>query len=74
MLYHYGLNTVWRDGLEWHQRYSGRPSVRIKAIGEANRTGTKVHFMPDDAFLKKVSFDILSARLREIAFGARFTY
>ncbi len=63
--------TVWRDGLEWHQRYSrGVPQCELKAIGEANRTGTKVHFMPDDAIFEErdFSFDILSARLREIAF------
>jgi DNA gyrase subunit B len=63
--------TVWRDGLEWHQRYSrGVPQCELKAIGEANRTGTKVHFMPDDAIFEERDFsvDILSARLREIAF------
>lgn len=48
----------------------GRPQCELKAIGEANRTGTKVHFMPDDAIFEErdFSFDILSARLREIAF------
>ena len=63
--------TVWRDGLEWHQRYSrGVPQCELKAIGESDRTGTKVHFMPDDAIFEErdFSFDILSARLREIAF------
>jgi len=63
--------TVWRDGIEWHQRYSrGVPQSELKAVGKAERTGTKVHFMPDDAIFEErdFSFDVLSARLREIAF------
>jgi len=63
--------TVWRDGIEWHQRYSrGVPESELKAVGKAERTGTKVHFMPDDAIFEErdFSFDVLSARLREIAF------
>lgn len=63
--------TVWRDGIEWHQRYSrGVPQSELKAVDKAERTGTKVHFMPDDAIFEErdFSFDVLSARLREIAF------
>lgn len=62
---------IWRDGMEWHQRYSrGVPQCELTPVGKADRTGTKVHFLPDDTIFeeKDFSFDVLSSRLREIAF------
>ncbi|HEY4599848.1 MAG TPA: DNA topoisomerase (ATP-hydrolyzing) subunit B [Cerasibacillus sp.] len=43
----------------------------LKVIGETDKTGTKVHFKPDpDIFTETLvyEFDILSQRLRELAF------
>lgn len=62
---------VYRDGKIWFQEYEcGKPLAPVKAIGESTETGTEVHFLPDDSiFITSVyDFDILSARLRELAF------
>ncbi len=62
---------VKRDGKTHTQKYAyGKPLCNVKVIGEADGTGTKVTFLADDAIFEKVeySFDILSSRLRELAF------
>jgi len=62
---------VYRDGKIWLQEYEcGKPLAPVKAIGESTETGTEVHFLPDNSiFITSVyDFDILSARLRELAF------
>ena len=62
---------VYRDGKIWLQEYEcGKPVAPVKAIGESTETGTEVHFLPDNSiFITSVyDFDILSARLRELAF------
>ncbi len=62
---------VYRDGKIWLQEYEcGKPVAPVKAIGESTQTGTEVHFLPDDSiFITSVyDFEILSARLRELAF------
>ncbi len=62
---------VHRDGKVWVQEYSiGRPQYDAKVIGETDVTGTIVTFKPDtDIFLTTTyKYDILSARLRELAF------
>lgn len=63
--------TVWRNGREWCQRYErGIPQRPLEPAGDTERTGTKVHFMPDRDIFEAVDFswEILSARLRELAF------
>jgi len=61
-----------RDGTIYHQEYEkGRPATKLKKIGKSKKTGTRVTFKPDrEVFEQKVqfSFDILSNRLRELAF------
>ena len=63
---------VKRDGSAYFQEYEkGRPASKLKTVGKAKKTGTRVTFKPDreifgDKF--KFSFDILSNRLRELAF------
>ncbi|WP_163707474.1 DNA topoisomerase (ATP-hydrolyzing) subunit B [Mangrovibacterium lignilyticum] len=63
--------TVHREGKIWEQEFSiGKPLAPAKVIGETDKTGTIVTFKPDDSiFLTTVyKYEILSARLRELAF------
>ena len=62
---------VRREGKIWQQMYKrGKPEGKVKSIGEAKKTGTKITFLPDSQiFTESVfSFDILAKRLRELAF------
>jgi DNA gyrase subunit B len=62
---------VKRDGKVHHQRYErGKTASKLTVIGKSNSTGTKVTFKPDKTIFDKVdfSYDILSQRLRELAF------
>jgi len=62
---------VKRDGKIWVQKYEyGKPVTELKAVGDTNETGTKIRFKPDKTILEEneFSFDILSSRLRELAF------
>ena len=60
-----------REGKTWYQEYrEGDPVFPLKAIGVSDRTGTKVTFKPDPKIFKgtEFSFEILSQRLRELAY------
>ncbi len=62
---------VARDGHLYRQRFQrGVPDAPVKKAGNRKSTGTKVTFMPDGEIFKKrkFSFEILSERLRELAF------
>ncbi|UCE02330.1 MAG: DNA topoisomerase (ATP-hydrolyzing) subunit B [Candidatus Latescibacterota bacterium] len=62
---------VHRDGNIWTQRYErGIPTAELQKCGATERTGTKVVFQPDAKIFDSVefSFDVLSKRLRELAF------
>jgi DNA gyrase subunit B len=62
---------VKRDGKIYHQRYErGKTASKLTVIGKSNSTGTKVTFKPDRTIFAKIdfSYDILSQRLRELAF------
>ena len=62
---------VKRDGKIYHQRYErGKTASKLTVIGKSNNTGTKVTFKPDREIFSKpeFSYDILSQRLRELAF------
>jgi DNA gyrase subunit B len=62
---------VKRDGKIYHQRYErGKTVSKLTIIGKSNSTGTKVTFKPDKTIFTKTdfSYDILSQRLRELAF------
>ncbi|PTN08124.1 DNA topoisomerase (ATP-hydrolyzing) subunit B [Mangrovibacterium marinum] len=62
---------VHREGKIWEQEFSiGKPLYAARVIGEAEDTGTTVTFKPDSSiFLTTVyKYDVLSARLRELAF------
>ncbi|MEO5768610.1 MAG: DNA topoisomerase (ATP-hydrolyzing) subunit B [Polyangia bacterium] len=60
-----------RDGKTWYQEYRrGDPVAPMRAIGVSEKTGTKVTFKPDPEIFKgtEFSFEILSQRLRELAY------
>ena len=62
---------VKRSGKVYFQRYHrGEPETPIQEIGVTEQRGTKVTFKPDGLIFESIdfSFDILSQRLRELAF------
>ncbi|MCX6275229.1 MAG: DNA topoisomerase (ATP-hydrolyzing) subunit B [Bacteroidetes bacterium] len=63
--------VVHREGKIFTQEYErGKPLFDVKVIGETDRTGTEVTFMPDNTiFITSLyQYDTLAARLRELAF------
>lgn len=60
-----------RDGKVHYQAYErGKPKAPIEAIGQTDRTGTKIDFKPDPGIFSSTQFswDVLNNRLREISF------
>ena len=60
-----------RDGKIHRQTYSiGAPTSEIEIIGTCGNTGTKITFLPDASIFTttEYSYDVLSARLRELAY------
>jgi DNA gyrase subunit B len=60
-----------RDGRVYQQSYRrGVPQDKLTEVGKSKERGTKVTFSPDTEIFETVdfSFDILSQRLRELAF------
>ena len=63
--------TVYREGKIFYQEYRiGNPLEDVKVIGESTNSGTEISFMPDDDIftVSVYDFNILSTRLRELAF------
>jgi DNA gyrase subunit B len=64
--------TIKREGKIFQQKYSkGFPLTAVEEIGETNETGTEIHFKPDTEIFTTVTeynFEILAARIRELAF------
>jgi DNA gyrase subunit B len=63
--------TVHRDGKIFEQEYSkGKPLYSVRVVGDSDHTGTTTHFLPDNSIFitETYDFNILSARLRELAF------
>ncbi len=63
--------TIHRKGKIFYQEYHyGKPLEDVKVIGESDKTGTIIHFIPDEGVFttKDFSYDILSSRLRELAY------
>jgi DNA gyrase subunit B len=62
---------VYRDGKTYYMKFNcGEPEEDVKEIGVSDKTGTKIRFQPDPSVFEttEYSFDILSKRLRELAF------
>jgi len=63
--------VVYRNGKIFQQEYSrGIPQYDVKEIGQTDKTGTEVTFVPDgEIFIETIySYDVLSARLRELSY------
>ena len=62
---------VYRDGKMFKQEYErGKPLYDVKEIGASDKTGTIVTFKADNTIFSTTdyNFEILSSRLRELAF------
>ncbi|MFH1519858.1 MAG: DNA topoisomerase (ATP-hydrolyzing) subunit B [Candidatus Omnitrophota bacterium] len=62
---------VKREGKVYHQSFErGQTKTKLKVIGKAKTTGTKITFKPDTSIfsVQEFSFDVLAQRLRELAF------
>lgn len=62
---------IYRDGKIWKQVYHrGAPAGEVAIVGESERTGTTITFKPDETifYVTEYKYDILSARLRELAY------
>jgi DNA gyrase subunit B len=60
-----------RDDKVYHQIYErGEAKTKLEVIGKTRHTGTQIRFKPDSEIFEtnNFSFDILSQRLRELAF------
>src|SRR5262249_10856791 len=65
------LVEVKREGKVWQQRYErGKPIETIREVGKSSKTGTKITFKADPTIFSVTAynFDVLSQRLRELAF------
>ncbi|MBN1296589.1 DNA topoisomerase (ATP-hydrolyzing) subunit B [bacterium] len=62
---------IHRDGHIFVQEYSrGETQTELKVIGDSDKTGTKIHFLPDPEVFEETvySYEIIAKRLRELAF------
>jgi len=63
--------TIKRDGQIWEQTFEkGKPVTELKPIATTNRTGTTIHFWPDDSIFETTQFksSILIKRFKELAY------
>ncbi len=63
--------TIMREGKTFKQEYEkGKPVTEVEVIGETDKSGTIITFKPDSTIFQttEFNFEILSARLRELAF------
>jgi len=63
---------VYKGGKIYHQQYAqGKVVHDLEVLGETDKHGTKVHFVPDPEIFKETvefHFDKLATRVRELAF------
>jgi DNA gyrase subunit B len=62
---------IYAKGKIYHQIYErGKKNSELKVIGVSSKRGTRIKFIPDEQIftVKEFSYDILSRRLRELAF------
>ena len=62
---------VYRDGKIYQQEYKiGSPLYPVKEVGETDRRGTEVTFLPDKTIFPETTYeyDVLCKRMRELSF------
>jgi DNA gyrase subunit B len=70
---------IYTEGKIHHQRFEkGAKTTELTIVGQTEKQGTKIHFLPDDTIFNTIEFtyDILARRIRELAFlnkGIRIT-
>ncbi|MZH40544.1 MAG: DNA topoisomerase (ATP-hydrolyzing) subunit B [Nitrospinae bacterium] len=60
-----------KDGKVYTQEYcKGNPTTKLEIVGKTSSSGTKIVFKPDSEIFEELifSFEVLSNRLRELAF------
>jgi DNA gyrase subunit B len=63
--------VIMREGKIFKQEYEkGKPVTAVEEIGKSDKSGTSITFKPDGTIFQttEFNFEILSARLRELAF------
>ncbi|MGC3946105.1 MAG: DNA topoisomerase (ATP-hydrolyzing) subunit B [Chryseolinea sp.] len=63
--------TVYRLGKIFEQEYErGTPQYAVRVIGESERRGTTVHFLPDKQIFsnREYNYETIASRLRELCF------
>ncbi len=63
--------VIMREGKIFKQEYEkGKPVTAVEVIGKSDKSGTTITFKPDGTIFQttEFNFEILSARLRELAF------
>jgi DNA gyrase subunit B len=62
---------IYSKNKKYYQTYArGIKTSELKEVGECEKRGTRIHFIPDEQIftVTEFSYDILSRRLRELAF------
>ncbi len=62
---------IYQDGKIYYQEFEkGQKIKELTVVGETEKRGTKIHFLPDDTIFNTIEFtyDILARRMRELAF------
>jgi DNA gyrase subunit B len=63
--------VIMREGMIYRQKYEkGKPVTAVEVIGNSQKSGTIITFKPDGTIFQTIefNFEILAARLRELAF------
>ncbi|GCC49803.1 DNA topoisomerase subunit B [Chryseotalea sanaruensis] len=63
--------TVYREGQIFEQEYHhGAPKYSVRVIGETDRSGTTVQFLPDKSIflITEYNYETVATRLRELSF------
>jgi DNA gyrase subunit B len=62
---------IHREGKIFEQEYSeGKPLYPVRVIGDSEKTGTFIHFKPDDTIftVTEYKYETVATRLRELSF------
>ncbi len=62
---------VYREGKIFTQEYSeGIPQTEVEMIGETDKNGTSIHFLPDPSIFEHIEYkyETLAGRLRELSY------